>query len=80
MAVISLIVALILLAVLVTPYIKLAVKPRVLLIVKFLHDLGVLKSYNSPGIRYLGSCRIFRIHPKPYICLYIFIHVYNHPF
>ena len=29
---------------------------------KNLHDLNILQSYNSQGIRYLGSCRIFSIH------------------
>ena len=27
---------------------------------KILHDLNVLQYYNSQGIRYLGSCRMFR--------------------
>ena len=30
------------------------------LVPKFLHDLGILSYQNSQGIRYLGSCRIFK--------------------
>ena len=33
-----------------------------LLMLKILHDLSVLQYYNSQGIRYLGSCRILKIH------------------
>ena len=34
----------------------------VALLLKILHDLGVLHCYNSQGRRYRGSCKIFSIH------------------
>ena len=37
-------------------------QPMIFLILKILHDLSILQSHNSQGIRYLGSCRIFSIH------------------
>ena len=43
----------------------LGVSGLILLTLKILHGLRILQYQNSPGIGYLGSCRIFSIHPKP---------------
>ena len=37
-----------------------------LLILKILHDLSIRQCHCSQGIRYFGSCRMFRIHRKVY--------------